>query len=450
MAKKLSGEAPVVVKQGIAWMSDIQAKITFGKSATATEPTQGVEKTPIGSGSDDVAAWGDNNDLPNKWELEVENDNTLTDAIEKSCDFLYGVGLECGYEIVENNQRVFVPQVTTETEDFFEHPMTIFAFGQMIRDYKIHGLPVPELVISDGMMMVNALPAAHFRWAKQAQNGWINFGYFNRNWTNGAKATSDTTKKIAVYDPMIDTIEGVKASTLTNMVYRVPIPTHRTYYPLPPVYSAKTSKWLDIKLKLTESFFFSLENQMSPKYHIEVDEKYMATKYGKRWARADEKEIEAIMLEELAHFHKMLHGTNNTGKNVITTKRIENLIKKEYSSWTFNKLDGTVYESGHLELMREAESQIRQSGGIDKTLQGAGQGSGMGAGSGSDKREAFNIKMATAMRHLKPMLQVFELALAYNNMKGPKGEKLKVRVVTPFLQTQNNVTPSKRETTVQP
>ena len=447
MAKRLSGETPKIeIKQGIAWMPSIGAKITFGKS-TNTEPTQAVEKLTM-AGSDDVALWGDNNDLPNKWELEVENDNTLTDAIDKSCDFLYGIGLECGYEIVENNQRVFVPHITTETEDFFEHPMTVFAFGQMIRDYKIHGLPVPELVISDGNMMVNAIPTAHFRWSKQDDNGWINFGYFNRNWTNGAKSNSKETRKVAVYDPMIDTIDGVRAAKFNNMVYRVPIPTHRTYYPLPPVYSAKTSKWLDIKLKLTESFFFSLENQMSPKYHIEVDQDYMAQKYSKRWAKADEREIEAIMLEELEHFHKMLHGTNNTGK--ITTKRIENLIKKEYSSWTFTKMDGSVYEQGHLELMREAESQIRQSGGIDKTLQGAGQGSGMGAGSGSDKREAFNIKMSTAMRHLKPMLQVFELALAYNNMTGPTGQKLKVRVITPYLQTQNNVTPDKRQNTTNP
>lgn len=449
MAKKLSGKSASILvdsKQGVAYLQNIDARVTFKK--TDTLPITAVET--VQNGNDDMMIWGDANDLPNKWEQEVENDDTLRDAIEKTIDHLYGGGLEYGYEkLDENNERVFVKHFDPKIEAFLQHPMTSFAFEQLIRDYKIHNLPVPQIIISnDGTAMVDALPAAHFRWAKQDDLGWINFGYFNRNWHLGRNSKSKDTKKIAVIDPLIDTIEGVKASKIRNFVYKVPMASYRTYYPLAPVYSAKTSKWLDIKSKLTKSFDASLDNQMSPKYHIEVDELYMANKYKKRWTSATERELEEIMTEELEHFHSMLHGVGNTGKNIITTKKLETLIKQEYSSWTINDLKGTVFEKGHIELGREADSHIRQAAGLDKTLQGAGDGAGMGAGSGSDKREAFNIRMATSMRHLKPILGVFDWAFEYNNFKGPNQEKIKTIVITPFLQTQNKITPSQRQNSI--
>jgi hypothetical protein len=450
MEKKSSGKksANVLVdaKHGVAYLPNIDARIVFKKGETL--PIAGVET--VQNGNDDMMIWGDGNDLPNKWEQEVENDDTLRDAIEKTIDHLYGGGLEYGYETLdENNERVFVRHFDPIIETFLQHPMTAFAFEQLIRDYKIHNLPVPQIIISvDGTAMVDALPAAHFRWAKQDNLGWINFGYFNRNWHLGRNSKSVDTKKFAVIDPLIDTIEGVKATKIKNFVYKVPMASYRTYYPLAPVYSAKTSKWLDIKSKLTMSFDASLDNQMSPKYHIEVDDMYMANKYKKRWTSATERELEAIMIEELEHFHAMLHGVGNTGKNIITTKKLETAIKQEYSSWTITDLKGTVFEKGHIELGREADSHIRQAAGLDKTLQGAGSSSGMGAGSGSDKREAFNIRMATSMRHLRPILGVFDWVFEYNGFKGPKGEKIKAIVITPFLQTQNNVTPSQRENSI--
>lgn len=454
MAKTLSGNVnstkkvgiKIDAKQGIAYMSDIQARVVFDK--TVVSPITAVER--VQTGSDDMMPWGDDNALPNKWELEVESDDTLRDAIEKTIDHLFGGGLEYGYDMLdENGHKTFVTHYDEAVEAFLKHPLSCLAFEQMIRDYKIHNLPVPQIIIqNDGSAMVSALPAAHFRWAKQDSVGWINFGYFNLNWSQGRNSKSPDTVKIPVIDPLIDTIEGIKGSKIKNFVYKVPMATHRTYYPLAPAYSAKTSKWLDIKAKLTKSFDASLDNQMSPKYHIEVDENYMAEKYKKRWTSATERELEAVMLEELEHFHEMLHGASNTGKNIITTKKIETTIKSEYSSWTFNDLKGTVFENGHLELGREADSHIRQAAGLDKTLQGAGSSSGMGAGSGSDKREAFNIRMATSMRHLRPILNVFDWAFEFNGFSGPNSEKLKAIVITPFLQTQNNVTPSQRANSI--
>lgn len=446
MAKKLSGTEPVLIKQGVAFVPAIQAVVTLSK--TAGNPSQSVEKIDVGG--DTVAFWGENNDFPNKWELDVENDDTLRDAIEKTIDHLYGGGVECGYDAIdEMGEKTFVPYTNAEIDAFLAHPMTTFALEQLIRDYKIHGLPVPEVLIdrATNKAMVNALPAAHFRWAKQSPNGWIDWGYFNRNWPLGRKSNSPDTRTLAVLDPLVDTVELIKASKIKNYIFRVPLASHRTYYPLAPAYSAKSSNWLGIKAKTTKSFDASLDNQMSPKYHIEVDVEYMAQKYGERWKKATPEDINAMLMEELDHFHKMLHGPANTGKNIITTKWIEMQLKKEYSSWTITKLDGTVFEKGWIELVQEADGHIRQAAGLDKTLQGQ-SGSGMGAGSGSDKREAYNIRMATAQRHLRPILQVFDWVMAYNGFVGPNNQRIKTRIVTPFLQTLNNVTPSQRGNTL--
>ena len=96
-------------------------------------------------------------------------------------------------------------------------------------------------------------------------------------------------------------------------------------------------------------------------------------------------------------------------------------------------------------MKQEAQVDIRTSFGLDAALQGASK-SGMGAGSGSDKREAFNIRMATAQRHVAKILSPFIWAINYNGWKAPNGGKVVLRINTPFLQTQNQVTPSKRDT----
>ncbi|MCR9064469.1 MAG: hypothetical protein NXI00_10920 [Cytophagales bacterium] len=448
MGKKLNNIQ--VIASGYSYaMPQTQAVVTL-RSSKKQRPTQSVEK-PDMSFSEKFAFWGDNNYFPNEWELEIEKNDTLRDAIEKEIDRIYAGGLEYGYESIdEEGKATFKRFVSAELEDLLYCPMGMFAFEQIISDYVKHRMPVPELILAEDrkkVIGINALPAAHYRLAKQEENGYVLKAFFSRNWDRVSSIDDKTVAPLWVLDPLIDTAAQVKAEKgPLKYTYRVPLAGWRTYYPLTPAYSAKTGRWLDIAAKVTKTFDYLLTNQMNPKYHIEIDSEYMAKKYGDRWDAATPEEVNTIMLEELEHFHKMLHGPENSGNNIISTKRIDAVISKEYSDWTVNEMKGDTFDEKLLSLSQEAEKHIQKAVGIDPSLQGSTGGSKMGGGSGSDKRESFNIRMATAQRHVNHILSVYNWVIQYNGITGPNGEKVKLKMVTPYLQTLNDVTPDARST----
>ncbi len=457
MEKKSSGIENSVVKAispGMAYLPSINAVATLKKSSggsteAITQPDQSVEK--LFGVNDDVVPWGDNNQFPQEWELEIEKNDTLTDAIEKEVDRIVAGGIEFGYEeITPEGEKLFKYFPDPEIEEFLNHPLQQFAFQQITRDYIVHRLPVPELLFDatkSKCVGIGAIPATHFRWGKQGNDGYILNGYYNRNWNLGRKSTDPDTIKIPLIDPLIDTVDLIKLEAgILKYVYRIPIVSHRTYYPLAPAYTAKTSKWLPIINRIADSIDYALLNQMSPKYHLQVDEEWLARKYGDRWENATPEEMNQIFMEELQHFNDMMHGPKNAGKNIMTAKSIHKVLQKEYSSWTITELKGTVFENGWINMLKEGVLHVVKSVGLDPTIQGGNTSSGMGGGSGSDKREAFNIRMATASRHVNNILHPYYFALKYNGKTGPNARPVVLRMVTPSLQTLNNVTPGDRQT----
>lgn len=457
MKKKLSGIKSVkAISPGLAFVPAINAVATLKSSKTAknaeiTPPDAAVEK--LFGNTDDAVLWGTNNLFPNEWEEEIEKNDTLTDAIEKEVDRIMAGGIEYYYDDIDaDGKKVVKYFIDEEIEELLYNPISQAAFEQIVTDYIKHRLPAAELLFEPTKakcIAISGIPAAHFRWGQQDNKGFINFSYFNRNWKLGRKSDSPDTIKIAVIDPLIDTVDIIRSEPkILKYVYRVPIASHRTYYPLSPAYVAKTSKWLPITNKVADYFDFALDNQMSPKYHLEVDEEWLRKKYGERWETADSEEMNKIFFEELSHFNTMMHGLNNSGKNIMTAKKVNAIMNKEYSSWTITEFKGSIYEKGWIELLKEGVLHVVKSVGLDPTIQGGNTSSGMGGGSGSDKREAFNIRMATASRHVNNILHPFYFALKYNGKVAPNGSRIKLQMVTPSLQVLNSVSPNERSTTL--
>lgn len=430
-------------------------------SPQAASPLQGVKTKPSETNentrltlSSEVEYWGSNNKLPYEWESEIEANDTLYDAIEKEVDRLYAGGLEYGENLDRDGKIEFVPFHSDTLDAFLKHPMHKMALQTSIYDYVKHRFPSVELIFSDDKTKVagiHALDAAHVRYTKKNVTGEILHAIYSRNWSDIVDL-ADKTKyiKLPVLDPVIDTKELIATEKNINKYFFKPlIPTYRGYYPFSPAYSAKNSNWLDISNTNAKTIVYMVKNQSSPKYHIKLDQNYIAKKYGDEWKEADAAGKNDIIKKELKIYDQMLHGAENAGKNILTLKEISNLLGangQEYSFLDITELKGTVFESGYMDLDRTAEKHIQRAVGIDPTLQGSSGSSGMGAGSGSDKREAYNIKMATNTRHIDCILAPFNWAFDYNGTKGPNGKPVQLRMVTPYLQTLNNVTPDNRST----
>lgn len=465
MAKKSSNppKNPSIVytevkslETGVAFIPSISAVASISRSSTGSkkaEPqtAQDISIEKLDGNPDDAVMWGSLNQFPSDWEAQIEQNDTITDAIEKEVDRITAGGVEYYYvDIDEKGQKVMKFFYDEEIETLLTNPLTLFAFEQMIYDYIKFRMPMPQILFDftkSKCVGIGAIPATHCRWSKQANDGFINFAYYNANWRLGRKSDSQDTIKIPVIDPLIDTVDIIKAEPkILKYIFRVPIASHRTYYPLSPSYTALTSLWLPITNKVAKYFDYALDNQMSAKYHIEIDEDWLAKKYGDRWEKATAEEINAIFLEEMAHFNAMMHGLINSGKNLMTSKSINSVINKEYSAWKITELKGNVFEAGWISLLKEGVLHVVKAVGLDPSTHGGNSTSGMGAGSGSDKREAFNITMATVNRHVEKILLPFYFAIKYNGKKAPNGGPIKLRMITPSLQTLNQVTQADRST----
>ena len=82
--------------------------------------------------------------------------------------------------------------------------------------------------------------------------------------------------------------------------------------------------------------------------------------------------------------------------------------------------------------------------GIDSNLIGPTPGRNSGEHSGSSKREAFNMYMTLCTSHIETVLEPLEFIRDYNGYD----PRIGIRFRQPFLQTLNEVTPAKRNTTM--
>lgn len=399
-----------------------------------------------------VAKWGDSNDFPEKIDKEIELNPTLAGAILKKIEYLYAGGVEYGKEQIVNNQRVWIPMITPEIEAVINSPQTQAYFGQSIFDYIRYGSIFPEMVFTidkSKVAFTTAQEAMICRWQKQNEaTGFIDYCYINRNWNLGRTETSEDTITVPVIDPFIDTPDLIRTeSKIFRYIFRSRTPTSKTYYPLVNWWTAKTSGWLDVSNYIPLFKKSLMERQMSANKHLEVDLKWLSKKYEDRWEKATLQQKNEIFMEELKHMNEMMTGPDKAGGSFMTTKFWDPDLPGWVSSFTIHDLKTGNTSGEYIEDSNEADAKIHYAVGLDMTMSNTKGGSGGGgAGSGSDKREAFNMEQSTNSIHASIILAPIYWMLNYNGLNPNNDIKLRMR--SPYLQTLNQVSPPKRETTL--
>lgn len=397
-----------------------------------------------------IAWWGDNNDFPQKIDKEIELNPTLAGAIKKKIEYLYAGGIEYGTEAIVDNQRVWMPMITPEIDVIINSAQTNY-LGQAIFDYIRYGSVFPEFVFTldkSNVYLLTEQSAFDSRWQKQnPATGYIDFAYINKNWSLGRKEDAVDTITLPVIDPFIDTPDLIRTENIFRYLFRSRIPTSKNYYPLVDWWTAKTSGWLDVSNYIPRFKKSLMERQMTANKHMEVDMKWLAKKYEDRWEKADLEEKNNIFKEELQHMNDMMMGPDKAGGNFMTSKFWDPDIQQWVSAFTIHELKSSNTSGEYIQDSNEADAKIHYAVGLDMTMSNTKGGSGGGgAGSGSDKREAFNMEQSTNSIHVSVILAPVYWMLNYNGLN-PNGN-IKLRMRSPYLQTLNQVTPTKRDTTL--
>jgi hypothetical protein len=413
------------------------------------KPAKDVQKNDEFQNADNVAWWGDDNLFPQNVQRAVAKSTIVLPTIEKQVAALYGGGLEYGVEVIEPGEETrFERIVDAEIEDFMECiNAPIFFRDTMDHFYFLRNF-FPEMILSKNrqkIVHVSALDASWSRWEKRKTGDLASKHLlYSAEWEDGLNGLNHD--KIKVIDPGFYPIENLRGR---RDAYKYVFPLSwtkrgRSYYSLASWDGMRTGGWLETLLEIPEFKLALMKNQTTVKYHIVVKDSYWEWKYPGFMSMKPEKR-KKCMEDEAKYWKDTLSGSENAGKNIMTTD-LWNEQKQQYDvGVTVTAIDNKIKDGLHIEDSQEAVAHIQIALGWDSAIIGRGPGkNAQSSGSGSDKAAALQNYLALTQPHRDLIMAPIHFIAKYNGWKdrlqeiNPKGisKRLHFKFKPPFTATK--------------
>lgn len=389
--------------------------------------TSGKERIPAAAKLDKklhgpFVPWGSNNRLPFEMAKIVRSSTVLAPAMNKMARLLYGDGVK--YQFLENDEKgkpTWVDAYDSEIEDWMEESDINTYFRNACKYYYHYEnvfVGLQTNLKKDRVTRLWTERTEQVRYAWQDDDGYIPHAYISANW----KLTNDITRalKIPILDPSY-TLESQIAST-RGARFILPLSQEdaspdEMFYTTPSWYSAVLSKWVEFAKSIPEFKAAMMKNQIALKYHVEIDSRYWAMKYGDRWDGFSEKERESAIRTTMEEFNANMTGTDKAMNTLVTHAISEG--DKQINLWKITPIDDKVKSGVYIEDSQEASSHLLYALGCDPALIGSGPGKQFGSGSGSDKNAAYNIFMMEAKPIHDSLLRPIVQASRFNKFSRP-------------------------------
>jgi len=387
-----------------------------GVIMTPAGPAPKVSVPEVIGGSDKFVPWGDDNLQPQNRVKKAEKSTIIGPAIDKLVRFAYAAGIQAGKIDIVNNEEVFVPVRDQNFLDFKRKSNLNRYCLESFSDLFWFGNSFPNLIITKDRSKTIQLfveQACYCRWGKpNEKTGLVETCYISANWDKG-NVDLETTVKATVVDPYFDPVTQIKEGTDYRYIIPVDFPApNYHHYQMPSWNGAITSGWLDFTYQIPEFKKAMMANQISLKYHVEVEDKYWPIAFD-NWSKMSELEKEAAKSEWLVAFTDNLSDTKNANKSLLTEFTITR-DGKEQSVIKITPIDDKIKSGVYVEDSQEASAHVINSLGLDPTLFPFSSGKGMSAGSGSDKNSAYNLLMVSLKPYHDLVLEPLYVIRDYN------------------------------------
>lgn len=296
-----------------------------------------------------------------------------------------------------------------------------------------------------------AMLSPHCRVSLQDKNAFRSLWcYINANPYQSFNASSPYTLQIPLVDKSFRPVYSLKnRSDSSNYIFRVSGPALReNYYANARWHSIINSNWLQLANDIPNWKTAIMKNQMTLKYHVQVDDGYWAMKFEDQWGDFSAQEKFEKKKIEYGLINTYLTGVENAGKGFFSVKYMD-ADGKEVQGIKIDRLDDKVQSGAYIEDSQEANSHILYSLGFDGRLIGSTPAKALGAGSGSDIREAWNILITVGKPKQDKILEPLNFSSAYNGWKGKNGKPLKFWFKNYYIQTLDAVAPADRNSQAQ-
>ncbi|MDD7912925.1 hypothetical protein [Polaribacter ponticola] len=372
-----------------------------------------------------IAAWGANNDYPQKITKKIKPTGTLRRGLRVNINAHYGSGFILAEETYENAKRI-IKQIPLhkhpEINAFFKRNRMKRFFKEIISDEEYWHFACPEYVLSKDFKKINRVKrqfAADSRFEIMDENTrTINNLYVSSKWEEGVDVASKYVDKIPLINSFLsaeEVKEYCKKHKIHNFVRPVCFPMLTSgYYPDPEWQSIESSGWLDIINSIPKFKKAFLEEKMNVNLHVEVFEEYFERKYNNKWEGFTPEKQDEIRKEFIEQLDQSLRGVENGGKSIMS------IIYKDDNGTPQPGLKITEIEKGkkdgaYLDDTAAGIQAALTAAGVSPSLIGAGvPGTKDGGGSGSDKRLDWFILSALKKPDRETTLEIFEFIQDYN------------------------------------
>ena len=366
---------------------------------TATSVSVDVKEKANG-----LAAWGVNNDYPQKIAEAVRKNGSASSGLRFLRKAHYGNGMTMmRHEVTEQGKHDYkvVPMSQhPEIAAFFNRSQVSRFSKEIIMDLEWWSIAFPEYILSNDYNKITRVKRQTAAWCRfelmNETTGLVENIYISQKFGSGSSVSLDSEWVAKV--PLIDSYwsaeevkEYCKKKKIHNFIRPVFYPLlTEAYYPIAEWHSIYNSGWLDVANSVPEYKMNLFKNQVSVKYLIEVDERYFEKVYTEDWYKFTVDERKAIRNELINTINEHLSGNTNAGKSILSMKII--VDGKAESAITITSIDDKFKDGSYLPEAEAANSEALFGQGVDPSLIGAGiPGGKLGAGSGSDKVSAYNI-----------------------------------------------------------
>jgi len=372
-----------------------------------------------------VAAWGANNDYPQKLLTNLRLNGAGLSALKVLTKTHYGSGFVLAKETYEDDKRVILPQSITQFPDineFWQRNQMKRFYRETIVDLEYWSLAFPEYILSNDFKRINRVKrqqTANGRFSVMNENtGYIEKIYLSTKWAEGVNVDSKYVAEIPVIDSYwsaAEVKEYCKAKKIRNFVRPIFYPlVDESYYPRTPWHAVNDNGLFKIANSIPRFKEAMFDNQINIKYHIEVNEDYFARKYKDDWDEFNPEKREEIRKNFVTEIDEALRDPVKAGGSIMSIKYKDDNGTLQ-SGISITTIDDQYKDGIYLPESSAANSEILFAFGVDSSIIGAGiPGGKLGAGSGSDKRESFLILSALSKTNRETTLETFEFIRDYN------------------------------------
>lgn len=396
--------------------------VASGDSSVTAVPVEVKDKA-----SGVIAAWGKDNNYPQKILEEVKKNASATSALSFRCDSHYGNGQIFlrmdATDDGKHDHKVIPINTLPEIQDFYRRSKMHMFWKETIVDLEWWRIAFPEYILSNNFSQINRVKRQKTAWCRfemmNEDSGLVEHVYISEKFGKGSVSLDS---KFVAKVPLIDsywTAEEVREYCKANKIYNFIRPVFypmvdEAYYPESGWHSIAKSGWLSVANSVPEWVSSMFQNAANINLHIEIDERYYQSVFREAWQDMTKEQRDAERKKTIDAIDEHLTKPENAGKSITTMLFVDDKGEQR-SAVKISVIDNQYKEGAYLPQAEAANSEILFGMRVDPSLIGAGiPGGRLGAGSGSDKTAAFNISNALFKGPRETTLEVFDFLRDFN------------------------------------